>query len=105
MRLLPTKLPRRELPAPPMRADLRVAIGLEEARLRPVWHDFGQIPHLIVFGDTETGKTNLLRLIGQGLTERFSPERGADHVRRLPPRAAGAVPQEYRLGYAVSETR
>ncbi|MER5767841.1 type VII secretion protein EccCa [Streptomyces sp. NPDC001985] len=99
VRLLPALLPAGELP--PAEGDLRMALGLEEAGLSPQWHDFGQTPHLLAIGDTECGKTNLLRLVGRAVTERYSPAEArvvlADTRRNL----YDAVPERYRLGYAV----
>jgi S-DNA-T family DNA segregation ATPase FtsK/SpoIIIE len=100
VKLLPTLLPAGELPAP--EGDLRVALGLEEARLGPLWHDFAETPHLMVFGDTESGKTNLLRLIARAITSRFGPKEArilvADPRRGL----HEAVPEQYRLSYELS---
>ncbi|MFF4490854.1 type VII secretion protein EccCa [Streptomyces sp. NPDC001544] len=99
VRLLPTQLPLAKLPAP--EGDLRVALGWDEQRLAPVWHDFGTTPHLLVFGDSETGKTNVLRLAIDAITRRFTPDEArillADTRRDL----FGAVPEEYRVGFAV----
>ncbi|GGR83643.1 type VII secretion protein EccC [Streptomyces humidus] len=100
VRMLPVRLSAAELP--PAEGDLRVALGVEEDRLAPAWHDFAEHPHLVVVGDSETGKTNLLRLVAKGITERYTPEEArvlvVDYRREL----VEAVPQEYRLGHAVS---
>ncbi|MFD6529924.1 type VII secretion protein EccCa [Streptomyces sp. NPDC060184] len=99
VRLLPSRLPVGRLPA--AEGDLRVSIGWDEQRLRPVWHDFSATSHLMVFGDGETGKTNLLRLMARAITSRFRPEEArillGDPDRGL----LSAVPEEYRVGYAV----
>ncbi|MEU8718391.1 type VII secretion protein EccCa [Streptomyces sp. NPDC048663] len=99
VRLLPTNLPLSKLPDPD--GDLRVALGWDEQRLAPVWHDFGTTPHLLVFGDSETGKTNVLRLAIDGITRRFTPGEArillADTRRDL----LSAVPEEYRVAFAV----
>jgi DNA segregation ATPase FtsK/SpoIIIE, S-DNA-T family len=99
VRLLPTRLPRAELPAP--HGDVRVCLGWDEKRLQPVWHDFAHTPHLLVFGDGETGKTNALRLLAASIVSRYSPA----EVRILlgdPGRALhDLVPPAYRIGYAV----
>ncbi|MFE9851923.1 type VII secretion protein EccCa [Streptomyces sp. NPDC005576] len=99
VRMLPTRLPASTLPAP---AGTRLALGLEENELQPAWHDFMESPHLVVFGDTESGKTNLLRLIARSIVERFTPDEArilvVDYRRTL----IEAVPEEYRLGHAVS---
>ncbi|MFI0731335.1 type VII secretion protein EccCa [Streptomyces sp. NPDC021225] len=100
VRMLPTKLPAAELP--PAEGDLRVPLGLEEDRMGTVWHDFSANPHMIVVGDTESGKTNLLRLTAQAIMARYSPAEArimvVDYRREL----VEAVPDEYRLGHAVS---
>ncbi|MFF3249227.1 type VII secretion protein EccCa [Streptomyces sp. NPDC002870] len=100
LRMLPTTLSAAELPAP--EGDFRVALGLEEERLEPVWHDFSQNPHMIAVGDTESGKTNLLRLMTRAITARYTPAEArilvVDYRREL----VETVPEEYRLGHAVS---
>lgn len=77
-------------------------IGLEEERLSVVWHDFSESPHLVVVGDTESGKTNLLRLMAKAIMDRYTPAEArimiVDYRRDL----VEAVPDEYRLGHAVS---
>ncbi|RKT56743.1 type VII secretion protein EccCa [Saccharothrix australiensis] len=101
VRMLPTSLPRTDLPAPEGEV-LRACLGLDEQRLNPVWHDFGVTPHLLVFGDAETGKTNALRLVLDAVTRRYAPDEAkillGDSARRLDE----LVPEEYRTGYAVT---
>jgi len=97
VRLLPTELAVTELPAP--EGDLRVPLGVDEERLAPLWHDFSATPHLIAFGDTEIGKSNLLRLIARAITARFSPDEArilcGDPRRQL----QEAVPAAHQLAY------
>jgi DNA segregation ATPase FtsK/SpoIIIE, S-DNA-T family len=99
VRLLPTSLPADQLPKPD--GDLRVCLGWEEQRLQPIWHDFARTPHLLVFGDGETGKTNALRLVARAIMQRYQPSQArillGDPGREL----HTIVPQEYRVGYAV----
>ncbi|MEU2424750.1 type VII secretion protein EccCa [Streptomyces sp. NPDC007851] len=101
VRLLPTRLDARRLPAPAESRDLRFCLGWDEQRLAPVWHDFGTTPHLLVYGDGETGKTNALRLAIRAITDRYRPEEArillADPGRGL----LKDVPEEYRVGYVV----
>jgi S-DNA-T family DNA segregation ATPase FtsK/SpoIIIE len=100
VRMLPTELAADGMPAP--EGDLRVALGIDEHQLAPFWHDFEQSPHLLVVGDVESGKTNLLRLVAHAVTKRFTPAEAkillVDYRREL----FDSVPEEYRLGYAVS---
>ncbi|MFF7705623.1 type VII secretion protein EccCa [Streptomyces lydicus] len=102
VRMLPHTLHVAALPEPV--GDLQVPLGLDEHHLEPLWHDFSQHPHLMLFGDTESGKTNLLRLIARAVVHRYQPERArimtADYRRDL----YEWIPEETQLGYAVSET-
>ncbi|MFF2545611.1 type VII secretion protein EccCa [Kitasatospora sp. NPDC058063] len=100
VRMLPLVLDAERLPAPEGR--LRVPIGLEETEVSPLWHDFEENPHLLVVGDSESGKTNLLRLMIKAITTAYTPAEArimlVDYRRGL----YDAVPEEYRLGYAVA---
>jgi S-DNA-T family DNA segregation ATPase FtsK/SpoIIIE len=102
VRMLPLTLLASELPQP--RGNLSVPLGLDEHRLEPVWHDFAQYPHLMLFGDTESGKTNLLRLIAQAVVRHYPPQHArimtADYRRDL----YEWIPEQTQLGYAVSES-
>jgi S-DNA-T family DNA segregation ATPase FtsK/SpoIIIE len=99
VRTLPASLPMAELPAP---QGARIALGVDEDQLAPVWHDFRAMPHLTVLGDTESGKTNLLRLIAHAIVASHTPAEArimaVDYRRQL----FDDVPAEYRLGYSVS---
>jgi S-DNA-T family DNA segregation ATPase FtsK/SpoIIIE len=100
VRLLPAVLDPAQLP--PAEGDIRVPLGLDELQLAPVWHDFATNPHLMLFGDTETGKTSTLRLIAKAIVNRYSPDEAriimADYRRDL----YDAVPASHQLGYATS---
>ncbi|MDQ2588767.1 type VII secretion protein EccCa [Saccharothrix yanglingensis] len=100
VRLLPTKLPVVELPPPD--GDLRLCLGQDEQRLAPVWHDFSVVPHLIVMGDAETGKTNALRLVLRSVVQGYRADQVkvvlGDSQRDLD----GIVPDDYLAGHAVS---
>ncbi|WP_170208851.1 type VII secretion protein EccCa [Micromonospora pisi] len=100
VRTLPGMLPAESLPAP--HGDVRVPLGLDESGMQPVWHDFADLPHLTVLGDSESGKTNLLRHLARAVMARYTPAEAriliVDYRRQL----FDAVPQPYRLGYSVS---
>ena len=52
-----------------------IPLGLEEFRLEPVFIDLiAQAPHFIILGDTECGKTSLLRAWMRGIEQRYTPE-------------------------------
>ncbi|MGC4875952.1 type VII secretion protein EccCb [Micromonospora sp. DT43] len=102
VRLLPEKLTVAELAKVVDRATPGLPIGVNESALAPVHLDFAVEPHLTVFGDAECGKSNLLRLIAQGIVERYTPIQArlviADYRRSL----LGAVEGDHLLDYAGS---
>ncbi|MEU8510592.1 type VII secretion protein EccCa [Kitasatospora sp. NPDC048722] len=100
VRMLPLSLDAAELPAPEGR--LRVAIGLEDTEVAPLWHDFEENPHLLVVGDSESGKTNLLELVIRGITSAYTPAEARIMLVDFRRGLYDAVPEEYRLGYAVA---
>ncbi len=102
VRLLPDRLPAERLPKGPERPERGLAIGVDEDGLEPVFVDFDADPLFLVLGDGESGKTALLRLIVQQVTERYTPEEAlvvvGDYRRGL----LGAVPDGHLLEYAAS---
>ncbi|MFF9062397.1 type VII secretion protein EccCa [Streptomyces sp. NPDC101213] len=104
IRMLPHRLPLSELPAPEGTegGGMRLPLGIDQDALEPVWHDFSRTPHLIVVGDTESGKTNLLRRVTRGITAHYAPDEAkiivVDYRRTL----VDAVPEEYRIGHVIS---
>ncbi|MFE9623102.1 type VII secretion protein EccCa [Streptomyces sp. NPDC006527] len=102
VRVLPHVLEPRLLPGPAAEPR-RVPIGLDQTHLAPVLLDlFHHDQHLLVMGDSECGKTNLLKVIAQGLIERYGDEELVFGI--MDPRRGlrGAVPEEYRGGYAYN---
>jgi ESX secretion system protein EccC len=101
VRLLPQAFSATELPRP-VQTGTRVPYGLEENTLSPVLLDFAVDPHFTVFGDTESGKSNLLRVISEGIVARCMPEQAMliviDYRRSL----LDAADTEHRIGYAAS---
>ena len=79
-----------------------VPIGINEDELAPVYLDFNADPHFVAFCDGESGKTNLLRQIARGITERYTPKEAVivlvDYRRTM----LGFVEGAHLLGYAVS---
>ncbi|MFD8081551.1 type VII secretion protein EccCa [Kitasatospora sp. NPDC059722] len=100
VRTLPLMLEAAALPAPKGR--LRIALGLEDREVSPLWHDFEESPHLVVVGDSETGKTNLLRHLVNGITTAYTPAEARIMLIDFRRGLFDLVPEEYRLGYAVA---
>ncbi|WP_446218858.1 type VII secretion protein EccCb [Micromonospora sp. IBHARD004] len=102
VRLLPRQLLVAELNELSDPSGTGLPIGLDESSLAPVHLDLDREPHLIVFGDAECGKTNLIRLIARQIVARRTPAQArlviADYRRGL----LGAVEGDHLLEYAPS---
>ncbi|MFJ4280727.1 type VII secretion protein EccCa [Streptomyces massasporeus] len=72
VRLLPREFPADQLPPGDRFPRRGVAFALDENNLEPVFVDFEQDPFFLVFGEGESGKSNLLRLLIRQLTQRYS---------------------------------
>ncbi len=76
--MLPSRVLHADLPPPAAGDPPGVPLGLEETRLKPWYVDLvSSGPHFLIFGDSECGKTNLLRTWMQELRQRY----GSDQVR------------------------
>ncbi|MEV5543061.1 type VII secretion protein EccCa [Saccharopolyspora shandongensis] len=100
VRMLPLQLPAENLPAP--QREFRVCLGFDEQRLNPVWHDFFVQPHLMVFGDGATGKTNLLRLVLRAIQQRYTSDEAKIVLGDARRDLDNEVPAEYGVGYGFS---
>ncbi|GAA2657756.1 type VII secretion protein EccCa [Streptomyces vastus] len=100
VRVLPTALPAAKLPSPAAEPT-RIPLGVDQDALAPAHLDlFDTDQHLLVLGDNECGKTNLLKLISQQLIDRYSDQELVFGV--FDPRRGlrGVIPEPYRGGYA-----
>ncbi|MEV4110567.1 type VII secretion protein EccCa [Nonomuraea sp. NPDC049695] len=102
VRLLPSVLPAASLPTAEEIGKSRIAIGVDEASLSPVLIDFEADPHFVVVGDTESGKSNMLKVIAENVVARYTPREAMliviDYRRSLLDTAVS----ENRIGYAAS---
>ncbi|MGW0707037.1 type VII secretion protein EccCa [Streptomyces sp. NPDC002643] len=71
VRLLPREFPATQLPPGDRFPNSGVSFALDEDNLEPVFVDFEQDPFFLIFGESESGKSNLLRLLIKRLTERY----------------------------------
>ncbi|GGS49846.1 type VII secretion protein EccC [Streptomyces parvus] len=102
VRVLPQVLEPHSLPGPAAEPT-RVPIGLDQSALAPVLLDlFHHDQHLLVLGDSECGKTNLLRTVAHGLVDRYGEDDLVFAV--MDPRRSlrGVVPDELNGGYAYN---
>ncbi|WP_436493079.1 type VII secretion protein EccCb [Actinokineospora sp. HUAS TT18] len=100
VRLLPELVSYAELPR---RVDTKlVPIGVDENELAPVYLDFDAEPHFMAFAEGESGKTNLIRAIARGITDRYTPQEAliilVDYRRTM----LGFIDDDHQLAYAVS---
>ncbi|WP_280359032.1 type VII secretion protein EccCa [Nocardia otitidiscaviarum] len=109
VRMLPARLPREDLlrmagnwPADvdPGAACLRFPIGINESELAPVYLDFAASPHFLVIGDSECGKTTLLRALVQSICAANTPDQARLIVGDYRRGMLGTIPQGYQAGYA-----
>ncbi|MCH0542603.1 type VII secretion protein EccCa [Streptomyces sp. MUM 203J] len=100
VRLLPRSVPADRLPRGWDFPRQGVAFGINETNLEPVFVDFETDPFFLVFGESESGKTNMLRLLAQQIAERYTPEEAklvvGDYRRSL----LGSLPESHLLEYA-----
>jgi S-DNA-T family DNA segregation ATPase FtsK/SpoIIIE len=100
VRVLPTRLLAAKLPSPATEP-AAIPVGVDQETLAPVLLDlFGTDQHLLILGDNECGKTNLLKLIATQLVQRYSDEELVFGVYDPRRGLRGVVPEPYRGGYA-----
>jgi S-DNA-T family DNA segregation ATPase FtsK/SpoIIIE len=100
VRILPLQLPRAQV-GDDIRRPAVVPIGVDERALAPVYLDLeGRDTNLVVFGDSASGKTNIVRLVVQQLIERHTSDQIVFAV--MDPRRGlrEFVPEAYVGGYA-----
>lgn len=107
VRLLPETLPYAHLASlsrpEPDGTRTRIPLGVDEADLQVAYADLADDPLLLVLGDSECGKTSVLRSITRGLVTGNSPE-GAklivvDYRRTM----LGEIEGDHLAGYAATE--
>lgn len=92
LRTLPTSLLHSELAesVPPVNGDerrrLRIPFGLRESTLRPAYAEMYKEPHLIIYGEPKSGKSELLGTIIDSITRQF-PTRFEAEIILLDPRS------------------
>ncbi|CAG6397274.1 type VII secretion protein EccCa [Streptomyces cocklensis] len=102
IRMLPTLLGAEQLPDGSRFPERGVAIGIDETALAPVFVNFETDPVLIIFGDSESGKTAALRHIARQISQRYTPQEAmlvvGDYRRTL----LGSLPESHMLEYIAA---
>ncbi|WP_028642852.1 type VII secretion protein EccC [Nocardioides sp. URHA0020] len=80
-------------------------LGVNEKDLGPIGLDVETEPHLLIFGDGQSGKSGVLRAYAQEIMRTRSPKEAqlvvVDYRRSL----LGEIPDEYLLNYLTSATQ
>lgn len=107
VRLLPEVLPHAQIAGlsrpGPEGARTRVPLGVDEADLRVAYADLAHDPLLLVLGDSECGKTSLLRTLTRGLVSGNTPEAAKIIVVDYRRTMLGEVEGDHLAGYAATE--
>ncbi|MCW2778488.1 MAG: eccCa1, partial [Frankiales bacterium] len=108
LRLLPASISLdevRELAGPQAAEDRRLLLGVDERSLAPVALDVDEDPHLLLFGDGDSGKSTVLRTYLREVLRTRTPAQAQvvllDYRRAL----LGEVPEEYLLHYLTSSAQ
>jgi S-DNA-T family DNA segregation ATPase FtsK/SpoIIIE len=83
--------------------DRRILLGIDEGNLAPIGIDPLEEPHLYLFGDSDSGKTAMLRTYAHEVMRLYTPEEAqifaVDYRRSL----LGEIPDAYLRDYFTTE--
>ncbi|WP_441246065.1 type VII secretion protein EccCa [Kitasatospora sp. McL0602] len=102
VRMLPAVLDGHSLPKGFERPELGISFGVDEVELAPTFINFETDPLFIVFGESESGKSAVLRMLIKQITERYTPDQAGIVVGDFRRALLGTVPQEYLVEYAAA---
>jgi DNA segregation ATPase FtsK/SpoIIIE, S-DNA-T family len=101
VRMLPARLPYLALPPRDDPQTHQLAVGIAEQDLAPVRLNFAAEAHVLLFGDSDSGKTGFLRMLARRIVDTYQPGQARliliDHRRGL----LGEVGTEHLLGYGT----
>ncbi|ANZ14892.1 type VII secretion protein EccCa/type VII secretion protein EccCb [Streptomyces noursei ATCC 11455] len=100
VRMLPDRLHVDALPKASETPDLGFAVGFDETALAPVYLNFDTDPLLVIYGESESGKSALLRLLARRLAERHQPHEALAVVGDYRRGLHGQLPEDHVLHYA-----
>jgi S-DNA-T family DNA segregation ATPase FtsK/SpoIIIE len=105
LRLLPGRIGLDQVRSQAGEGDSRLLLGINEKELAPVGLNHATEPHLLVFGDGQSGKSALLRSVIREIVRTRSPKEAqiiaVDYRRSL----LGEIPEDYQLDYLTSATQ
>jgi ESX secretion system protein EccC len=80
----------------------RVPVAIAETDLGPVYLDFANEPHFLLFGDVQCGKSGFLRSLAQGICDRYQPNEAKLIMVDYRLSMLGAVAKTHLIGYGTS---
>ncbi|UGY93952.1 type VII secretion protein EccCa [Streptomyces gobiensis] len=102
VRMLPTMLSVNELPKGNDYPERGIALGVDETTLSPAFIDFETDPLFVIFGESESGKSSVLRLLAKQISERYATDKAlmvvADYRRAL----LGELPDSHVYKYCAA---
>ncbi|GAA2272907.1 MULTISPECIES: type VII secretion protein EccCa [Kitasatospora] len=102
VRMLPAVLDGNSLPKGFEHPELGVAFAVDETELAPVFLNFETDPMFVVFGESESGKSAVLRMLIKQITERYTPDQAGIVIGDFRRSLLGVVPPEYLVEYAAA---
>jgi S-DNA-T family DNA segregation ATPase FtsK/SpoIIIE len=102
VRMLPTMLHASELPGGGDFGSRGIAVGVDELTLSPVFVDFETDPLFVIYGESESGKSSLLRFIAKQVSERYATNKALFVVSDFRRALLGQVPESHMYKYCAS---
>jgi len=84
------------------RSATQLVIGVGERELNPVAVDFAEQAHLLVLGETECGKTSVLRMLCREIIRNNDPDSAQLEIVDFRRTLLGVVETDHLAGYAMS---
>jgi S-DNA-T family DNA segregation ATPase FtsK/SpoIIIE len=103
LRLLPERISLETIRQQAGPDDRRVLLGINESNLEPVGVNVAEDSHLYLFGDTDSGKSSMLRAYASEIARLYTPAQAklfvVDYRRAL----LGELPQDHVAEYMTTE--
>ncbi len=102
LRLLPTMLHLEELRAAAGPDDRRILLGVDEDALAPFGLDPADEPHLFLYGESDAGKTSLLRTFAAEVQRLYTPQQAKIFVVDYRRGLLDEIPKDYLGAYLTT---
>ncbi|MDQ8706992.1 type VII secretion protein EccCa [Streptomyces sp. LHD-70] len=102
VRLLPRQLDADRLPKGFEHPERGIAFGIDESQLAPVFVDFESDPHFVIFGESESGKSALIRLLIKQICERYPADKAKIVIGDYRRAHLEGVPESHLSRYCAS---